>query len=612
MTTKRPHPPSIAHQKRKGVHRALYIVLPLLAFLYIRVMFDFRQLHHDRRRPFLFDTEFIEPFLRYVAGPVDCLASLITQLYIYPWVGALTLFTLLGIIYFTTRVILRSFGQPPRFVSMLPAVVGLFLLQQHITVFPLASFAFSLSMAAVCTRCKSFPMVFRLVLFLVLSAFTAYIGGGTVLLLAGICALNELINHRQRILATAFIFLGAFIPFALGVFLYEPNRTLQYFIATPLEPSSPELHPFELCWYALIPLTIVATVFANRLRPLFHRAIQTFCILIFAAICIAMVNHRFYRYRPQAMNYYAENEEWNAALAYANRFPSEATIITAHIVNHALYHTERLPHDMFDYPQFRSGRVLLLGGNELDSLPHVANRRSDVYYRLGRIDQAERWTHEMLTSQGFLGHALHRLVAINVLKDRPKAARVYAGVMEKTVTHCETAAALIAAFQNGTLERSIQEANRIRPLLPKTDYVGEWTTRDILFQQLQEAPANRMAFEYLMAQFLITGNLKEFGQNVHRVKEFGYREIPRAYEEACVSYILATGKQPPNLDIKVQQYTIQKFARFQELYRQHHQNRRDAWEALKPEFGNTYWFFDLFGRTGLLSPPDFDTKETSP
>lgn len=593
--------------KRKGP--LLYLLASCLAYLYVWVILDLPLFHHNGRRPFLLDADFIAPFLRYVAGPVDCLASLVTQLCYYQWLGALTIFLILATIYAATTAILQAFGRPARLVSLLPAALGIFLLQQHITVFPLLSFAFSLCMAAVFVRCNSLPLPLRLAIFTSLSVVTCYVAGGTALLFALVCALNALLLEKKRGLAGLYLVFGALIPYALGTVLFEPNRTLQYFIGAPLEESSSDLHPLKIIWYALCPIAIIGTVHVRYLRTYGVRALRLACILVLVLLCSVMVRNRFYVYNRGALHLYAENGEWQKALDYAQRFPDQATIMTAHIVNHSLYHTGRLPNDMFDYPQFRYGQVLLLGGDELDVFPRAANRRSDVYYHLGRIDQAERWAHEVLTNQGFLVPALRRLVSINLLNGRPEVARVYAGVMRKTITHRNLGAEILAQLDDGELLAADQEMNAIRPLLPRTDYVGEWTTRDILTQQLQEAPSNRMAFEYLMAHLLIIGDIMGFGQNVFRAEAFGHRELPRTYEEACLCYTLVTRQSPPNLGLEVREDTAIKFERFMELYRKYGSDRREAWEVLKREFGDTYWFFDLFGRSGSLPPPDFDGKQ---
>lgn len=590
--------------------RTTLLLTLISAYLYILCILDFPILHHSRRRPFLFDADFVAPFLRYVAGPVDCLASLISQLYYYPWLGALIIFAVLITLYVETTAILRSFGGASRLVSVMPAILGLYLLQQHLTVFSLLSYSFSLCMAVVFIRCKALSPILCTVIFAGLSTITCYVAGGTALLFAVVCVLNELFVQKKYGPAALFLFLGVTVPYALGTVLFEPDRMLQYFIAAPFETASSELRPLNIVWYALCPIAIIATVYTEHLRR-YSRALRVSGIVALALSCAFMVQYRFFRYSPMTLDYYAENGEWEKALDYAKRFSTRATIMTAHIVNHALYHAGRLPHDMFIYPQFRNDRLLFLGvgDKEDDVFPRSANRRSDVFYHLGRIDQAERWAHEALTSQGFLVPILRRLVSINVLKDRPKAARVYAGVMNKTVTHRRMAAALIDAFNRNKLLIDDEEINAIRPLLPKTDFVGEWTTSDILTQQLSDAPTNRMAFEYLMAHFLLTGNIEAFGNNVHRAEAFGHSELPRAYEEACLVYTIATGQRPPNLRMNVREETLEKFERFMKIIQKYDKDRRKGWEVLEHEFGDTYWFFKVFGRSASVGPPDFDSKD---
>ncbi|MBN2714837.1 MAG: hypothetical protein JXX14_03215 [Deltaproteobacteria bacterium] len=603
----------------KRTRQLLYIPVALSAWLFIWAIMDFQIRHHSRRRPFLFDGDFIAPFLRYVAGPIDCLASLVTQLYFYPWLGALIIFAVLVTIFISTTVVLLSFRQMseksverPFFqVAVLPAAMGLFLLAQHISVFPLLSFAFSLGMAAVYVGCSFLSVKMRPALFAGMAIIVSYVSGGTVLLLTLICALYEFFRQRQRLPALGYLVFGASIHFVICTVLFEPNRMLQFFIGAPLEASSPDFHPLETIWYAIVPVVIVGTVYAKHLQ----RVIRVLRVSGIVAVCLmgaVMADYRFNRYDPMVLDYYAEKGDWDNALDYAQRYSSKASIMTAHIVNHALYHTGRLPDDMFDFPQFRDGRVLFLGvgDKEQDISSRAANRRSDVYYHLGRIDQAERWANEVLSSQGFHGFVLRRLVSINVLKNRPRAARVYAGVMQKTITHRSQANELIAQFNNGELLKTDDEISDIRRLLPKVDYVGEWTARDLLTQQLREAPDNQMAFEYLMAHFLITGNINEFGRNVHRVESFGYQALPRAYEEACVVYMLATGKRPPDLGLNVQEDTLERFRRFMAVIEKYDRDQRQAWDILQPDFGNTYWFFKVFGRSGSVPPPSFDRKKT--
>jgi hypothetical protein len=53
---------------------------------------------------------------------------------------------------------------------------------------------------------------------------------------------------------------------------------------------------------------------------------------------------------------------------------------------------------------------------------------------------------------------------------------------------------------------------------------------------LKRNPRNKMAFEYLMACYLVTGQVDKIVANVGKLREFGYERIPPLYEEAILIY----------------------------------------------------------------------------
>ena len=64
-----------------------------------------------------------------------------------------------------------------------------------------------------------------------------------------------------------------------------------------------------------------------------------------------------------------------------------------------------------------------------------------------------------------------------------------------------------------------------------------------LLALLEKNRQNQMAFEYLMAWYLLTCQLDKFVQNLDRLDDFDYSEIPRYYEEAILIYEVHTGKK---------------------------------------------------------------------
>lgn len=92
----------------------------VLTFVYGEVLWTAQD-----RSMFMFDRHILAETMSYVYGPIDYVGSLLTQLCVYPWLGALTLVIIWGLIYGISTDIL---GLPKslNFVCLIP-VVALFL-----------------------------------------------------------------------------------------------------------------------------------------------------------------------------------------------------------------------------------------------------------------------------------------------------------------------------------------------------------------------------------------------------------------------------------------------------------------------------------------------------
>jgi hypothetical protein len=145
---------------------------------------------------------------------------------------------------------------------------------------------------------------------------------------------------------------------------------------------------------------------------------------------------------------------------------------------------------------------------------------------------------------------------------------------------------------------------RIRPLMLTRDYVGEFSTEQILQQCLEANPSNRVAFEYLLAHYLLTSDMEGFASLVPRLKDF-YPDLPTHVQEALLGFRNVNGSLPPGIDgSAIQSQTASRFQGFLYIYTRHQNGpAEDVWKALAPDFGATYWFFYLFGRTAAGPPP---------
>jgi len=103
-----------------------------------------------------------------------------------------------------------------------------------------------------------------------------------------------------------------------------------------------------------------------------------------------------------------------------------------------------------------------------------------------------------------------------------------------------------------------------------------------------------MAFEYLMAQYMLTGRLEKIASNIGRLNDFDYKGIPRHYEEAILLYTSITGKEVNLHGRRISGETLERLDKFRGIFGRLRHNVRAADNALRAEFGNSYFFYYVF------------------
>jgi tetratricopeptide (TPR) repeat protein len=292
-------------------------------------------------------------------------------------------------------------------------------------------------------------------------------------------------------------------------------------------------------------------------------------------------------------------EQALASLARAQDDSDPARFLTLF----ALAQTGRLPWEMFHYPQQASSDALLLRDTVWDTNPVVAKWRSDLYLELGRVNESQRWAHEALAMEGETPRVLERLGLVNVLNGNVETARIFFRALERAPFHAARARTYLAALDRDPRMSADPRVARVRPLMLTKDYVGDFTTEQILLQSLEANPSNRMAFEYLLAHYLLTSDMDGFAMLAPWLKSF-YREFPAHVQEALASFENVNGSLPPGVDRSaIDNATAARFQNFVYIWTRVQKGPPEsAWTALAPRFGSTYWFFYIFGRTAAGPP----------
>ncbi len=311
------------------------------------------------------------------------------------------------------------------------------------------------------------------------------------------------------------------------------------------------------------------------------------------------------------VDYYATMERWDDVLRQARTVPrSRYTYATAEAVVLALYHTGRMGQEMFEYPQ---GFPLIRGLFAISEMPALI-RTSDVFLELGRVNEAEA-----VAGSEHIAPAIKRLAMARIIKGQTAPAKVCLNVLSEDVVYGAWARDCLRRLAADPLLSGDRQVTRIRSLMldPKDDdlnmlYLRNVQQAETVFLGLLKAnPQNRMAFELLMAERLVTGRLKEFCDELARLDGFRhadgrpvYANIPRHYEEAMLVYFQLTRKQTVLPGRQISSRTVKRWELFQAELKKYGTTPEGA-DVLGPEFGDTYFYFYYYVLPALLSgtPP---------
>lgn len=303
--------------------------------------------------------------------------------------------------------------------------------------------------------------------------------------------------------------------------------------------------------------------------------------------------------------YSAERERWAEVLAYARRLPpSDAWNVFQ--VNRALYHRGELLERMFAYPQVADAVPTLT--LQFASLTVTAQRAplecGDILFDLGRINESEHMAYEALELFGERPHTLQRLVDLHAIKGEPDAARRFLAVLECSPWHRRWAQDLLRQLDaDPTLASDPVIASR-RALMVERDFTGKLDLETMLGQLLERNPRNRMACEYLMAYYLLTRQVDKVVANLHRFDAFGQGRLPRYCEEAILIHLDTVGPQAIDLGGRqIRPETRRRGGEFVQAVGRWEGNPSAAFAALHHDFGDSYFFFYVFGYNDFRLAP---------
>ena len=362
--------------------------------------------------------------------------------------------------------------------------------------------------------------------------------------------------------------------------------------------------PMRIPWITTLVYPSLFACFRFEGKKLWMTAVST---VVFAAASIAAFTYSFRDANfldTLRMKHAAEAGQWEQVLQLARdgaqasarqqgaigaQAPTRAQVCLTRL---ALYKTGRMGDELFTFPE----------GSAAYKAPQNQWLRLMIgpllYYHYGKLGFAYRWAMEDLVEYGERPAYLRYLLRVAQLNGEAALARRYARSLARTLFYKPSLSDAVSASSSGAAHICAvedSEASSIRPLLNYTDQLdGDNGLVEFYLLNsfaLSEGGSREMV-ELSLMDVLITKNLTGFWPRFMALLPTWQGHIPTHYQEAALMVAQLQGGSPvPHLPIDPA--IQQRFQRLVEASARMGDNAANA-AALRPEFGNTYWYYYFF------------------
>jgi hypothetical protein len=301
------------------------------------------------------------------------------------------------------------------------------------------------------------------------------------------------------------------------------------------------------------------------------------------------------------------NRDWDATIAYGRqlrsstfrRHPSAGTMVLR-----ALCHTGRMPYELLSFPVDPAAMAPDPRPRPVDRSGELDQAEvAEMYLDLGLLNFAELVAYNSLDRTDLPARACQVLVITYVLKGNPAAAKPLLGLLGKSVVHREWAerwSAWLGGARDERIDAWIAElrANAIVgdepgdvPTLVALRMDG-WSWETVCEKLLAVNGHNRMAFEYMVADHLLSNRPDRVVETLPRLREFGYPGIPVLYQEAILMDYCRTGRFAQGVDpAAIDPGVTSAYEEMMAAYRDHDHDPAATLEAIRDRYGRTYFAY---------------------
>lgn len=286
------------------------------------------------------------------------------------------------------------------------------------------------------------------------------------------------------------------------------------------------------------------------------------------------------------MKHAAEAGKWEQVLQIAKEGKEEPTRAQVCLTRLALFKTGRMGDELFT---FHDGAATYNAPEQNQWLRLMIGPL--LYYHYGKLGFAYRWAMEDLVEYGERPAYLRYLYRVARLNGEEALAKRYERALARTLFYYPASSSGVAHI----CANEEAEASSIRPLLNYTDQLDgdDGLVEFYLLNSfaLSEGGSREMV-ELSLMDGLITKKLSGFWQRFMTLLPTWQGHIPTHYQEAALMVAQLQGGAPV-ADLPFDPHIQQRFQQLIAASARMGDNAANA-IALRPEFGNTYWYYYFF------------------
>ncbi|MBE3087326.1 MAG: hypothetical protein IMZ64_14050 [Bacteroidetes bacterium] len=520
------------------------------------------------------------------------------QFFHLPFAGAIIITILLLLFQkITARLLFKITGKSPLILfSFLPAIgYWILLLNDFYSLSGLAGLLISVTASCIYLNLKESGSRTISAMFLIPAVY--WLTGGAYLVFALIIIVTEILLRFKREEKRAPVSLLVLLVYLL-LTIFVPLIAREFIITDMILQSYLSESYYKIRIFFPLPLIVIfisfplLILFQQFLPDNFSvkqlRTITIISLVLLLVLPVWGVVHfsDFKAEKEMAYENLVYKEEWGKIIDRAEKEqPFSPVSILA--VNLALAETGQLSSKMFQFDQKKNS--LFLEYERRGMTPFIAN---EPFYYLGLINFAQMFAMETIESTPdakYPVRAFRRVAETFIINGQYANALKYLTPVSHTLFYRRWAKECMSYLYNEEKINTHPVWGSKRKLASRYNFYYNSKQIDIALRYLLISnPKNRMAFEYLMAYYLLQKNFDGFLGNIHLADEMNYNGLPVVWQQASAYIQTRLTQMPPQLEkFSVSDDVVNSIKSYAQLF------SADVQDTVKirKEFGKTYWYY---------------------